>query len=99
MGEHHFGQLRLETAQTKAERIIAEELARLGWQEAQLAARRKQDPDKVQLAQRLRQETTLSVRQIAERLHLGKPKSASFRLLSKRQQARSSQTPQFHLGL
>ena len=99
VGEHHFGQLRLETAQTKAERIIAEELARLGWQEAELAARRKQDPDKVQLAQRLRQETTLSVRQIAQRLHLGTPKSASFRLLSKRQQARSSQTPQFHLGL
>ena len=99
MGEHHFGQLRLETAQTKAERIIAEELARLGWQEAELAARRKQDPDKVQLAQRLRQETTLSVRQIAERLHLGTPKSASFRLLNKRQQARSSQTAQFHLGL
>jgi len=26
VGEHHFGQLRLETAQARAERIIAEEL-------------------------------------------------------------------------
>ena len=64
-----------------------------------MAARRKHDPDKVQLAQRLRKETTLSVRQIAERLHLGTPKSASFRLLNNRKEARSSQSSQFHLGL
>ena len=99
VGEHHFGQLRLETAQAKAERIIAQELARLGWQERDLAARRKQDPDKVQLAQRLRQETTLSVRQIAERLHLGTSKSVSFRLLNKRKPVSSSLPSQFRLGL
>jgi len=29
VGEHHFGQLRLETAEAKSERIIAEELGRL----------------------------------------------------------------------
>jgi REP element-mobilizing transposase RayT len=81
VGEHHFGQLRLETAQAKAERLIAEELARLAWQESDLALRRKQYPGKLQIAIRLRKETTLSVRQIAERLHLGTPKSASLRLL------------------
>ena len=89
----------METAQAKAERIIAEELARLGWQEADLAARRKQDPDKVQLAQRLRKETTLSVRQITERLHLGTPQSASFRLLSKRKPLPSISPSQFPLAL
>lgn len=47
---HHFGELRMETAQAKAEGIIGEELARLGWQEADRTTRRKQDPDKVQLA-------------------------------------------------
>ena len=99
VGEHHFGQLRLETAQGKAERIIAEELARLGCQEADLAARRKHDSNKVQLAQRLRRERTLSVRQIAQRVHLGTPKSASFRLLSNRKEAPSSQSSPFHLGL
>jgi putative transposase len=99
VGGHHFGQLRLETAQAKAERIIAEELARLGWQEAELATRRKQDPDKVQLAQRLRKETTLSVRQIAERLHLGTTNSASYRLLSKRRAVSYGQPSQFRLPL
>jgi hypothetical protein len=69
VGEHHYGQLRLETAQAKSERIITEELGRLGWRETDQAARRKHDPDKIQLAQRPRKETTLSVRQIAERLH------------------------------
>ena len=54
---------------------------------------------KVQLAQRLRKETTLSVRQIAARLHLGTPKSASFRLLSHRKAAPSGQSSQFSLGL
>jgi hypothetical protein len=82
VGEHRFGQLRLETAQAKGERLIAEELACLAWQESDLALRRKQDPGKLQIASRLRKETTLSVRQIAERLHLGTPKSAGFRLLT-----------------
>ncbi len=80
--EHHFGQLRLETAQAKAERLIAEELARLAWRESDLVTRRKQDPGKLRIAIRLRKETTLSVKQIAERLHFGTPKSASFRLLT-----------------
>ena len=34
------------------------------------------------MAVRLRRETTLSVKQIAQRLHLGTAKSASFRLLT-----------------
>jgi len=82
VGEHHFGGLRLEAAQAKAERIIQEELKRLGWGEREVAARRKHDPGKVQIALRLRRETTLTVKQIAERLHFGTAKSASFRLLS-----------------
>jgi len=30
-GQHHFDQMRLELAHAKAERIIGEELRRLGW--------------------------------------------------------------------
>jgi hypothetical protein len=82
VGEHHLGSLRLETAEVRAERIIGEELCRLGWEQADLASRRKHDPGKVQIALRLRRETTLSVKQIAQRLHFGTPKSASFRLLT-----------------
>ena len=59
LGEHHFGELRRETAEAKRQRIIAEELGCLGWQQADLATHRKSDPAKLQIAARLRKETTL----------------------------------------
>ena len=49
---------------------------RLHWSHEDLATRHKSHPIKLTLVVRLRQETTLSVKQIAELLHLGKPKSA-----------------------
>ena len=76
VGENHPGRTSLETAEAKAERIIAEELARLHWTSTDLSARPRSHPAKLALAARLRQETTLSVKQIAARLHLGKPKGA-----------------------
>ena len=78
--EHHSGEQRLESAVAKGERIIAEELQRLGWKPEDLAARRKSDPEKVAMAMRLRRETTLTIKHIASRLSLGTPKSASTRL-------------------
>jgi putative transposase len=80
IAEHHPGQLRLETAEAKAERIVAEELHRLGWKETDLLSRRKSDPVKLALAVRLRRETTLSIKAIAQRLRLGTSKSANIRL-------------------
>ncbi len=56
LGEHHSGQLRRETSQAKAERIVGEELRRLGWHEGDLTRRPKGDPEKMALAARLRQE-------------------------------------------
>ena len=82
VGQHHFGQMRLEVARAKAERIIGEELRRLGWQEAGLASRRKRDPGKLGIAGRLRKEATGSDKQIAARLQLGTPGSASVCLLA-----------------
>lgn len=82
VGQHHFGRMRLEVAQAKAEPIIGEELCRHSWQEADLVSRRKRDPCKLAIAVRLRKETTLSVKEIAARLHLGTPGSASFCLLA-----------------
>jgi hypothetical protein len=82
VGRHHFGQMRLEVAQAKAERIIIEELRRPGWQEPDLAMRRKGDTGKLQIALRVREETTLSVKEMAARLHLGTPASASLCLLA-----------------
>ena len=80
LGEHHSGQLHRESAQAKAERIIAEELQRAGWQQNDLAFRAKSDPMKLRIATRVRNETTLSIKEIAARLHLGTSKSANVRL-------------------
>ena len=75
LGEHHSGRLRLETAAARADRIIAARLKELGWLEGELAARPKSDRQKLALAARLRRETTLTVAQIAQRLHCGRWKS------------------------
>ena len=80
LGEHHSGELRRETAEAKTERIVSEELRRLGWRESDLASRRKSDPAKLALAARLRQETTLPIKAIAARAHLRTSKSANARL-------------------
>jgi REP element-mobilizing transposase RayT len=77
LGEHHSGELRQEMAEAKAGRIMVEELARLGWTAAELAERRKSDPDKLAIAARLRRETTLSLRAISARVLLGSSKSAN----------------------
>jgi hypothetical protein len=99
VGQHHFGELRLQTAQAKAERIISEELVGLGWQAAELASRRRHDPAKLEIAARLRRETTLSVKQIATRLYLGTPKSASVRVLTATRQKASADPGQRTLGI
>jgi hypothetical protein len=63
-----------------AERILAEELRRLGGKKGELARRPKSDSEKTALAARLRRETTLTMKAIAIRLHLGAWKSADTRL-------------------
>jgi len=85
LGEHHSGELRRESAEIKAERIIGEELERLRWREKDLATRRKSDPDKLALGVRLRRETTLPIKWIATRLHLGTSKGANANLYRWRQ--------------
>lgn len=72
---------------------------RLGWQPAELASRRKHDPAKLEVAARLRRETTLSIKQIATRLHLGTPRSASVRLLTATSQKASADPAQRTLGI
>jgi hypothetical protein len=55
----------------KAERIATQELKRLGWEKGDLRRRRKGDEGKVAVARRLRQETTMSLKWIAQRLQMG----------------------------
>ena len=80
LGQHHAGQLRLETAQAKAERLVAEELRRLGWSGEDLVRRPKNDPDKLAIAVRLRRESTLTIKAITARVHLGTYNTANARL-------------------
>jgi len=80
LGESHAGDLKRESAEVRAERIIGEELKRHGWSEAHLRQRRKSDPVKLALAARLRRETILTVGWIAKRLDMGTRKSAASKL-------------------
>ena len=69
--------MRRQSGEVLAERIIAEELQRLGWTEADLQRQRKNAPDKLAMAARLRRETTLPVKWIAARVQLGTSKGAN----------------------
>ncbi len=77
---HHAGDLRLEIAQAKADRLMAEELRRLGWSARDLVRRPKNDPGKLAIAVRLRRETTLTIKDITARVHLGTYNTANARL-------------------
>ena len=61
-GASHYGEELQESAKEKAQRIVAEEMRRLGWEEADLEHHRKGDRRKVKIARRLRQETTMTLR-------------------------------------
>lgn len=73
MGAEHYGEERQETAEVRAEEIVAEELRHRRWQEGDLGRRAKGDAVKVALAARLRAETVMTVKWIAERLQMGSP--------------------------
>jgi hypothetical protein len=71
VGAMHYGAERQESGEAKAERLVREGLAKLGWSESDLAERRKGDPGKVGIARRLRQETTMTLAWIGQRLRMG----------------------------
>jgi len=71
VGANHYGAERQETGEQKAERIVREELQRLGWSENELEGRPKGHRGKVTMARQLRQETTMSLKWIAQRLQMG----------------------------
>jgi len=80
LGEHHSGALRRESDLARAEAIIGAELKRRGWKEEELRRRPKSDAAKMAVAARLRRETTLTLGEIARRLHMGSRKSMSSKL-------------------
>lgn len=89
-GEHHYAEDRRESEEQKARRIVALELRRLGWRPSELKQRRKADPGKVQMALRLRRETTMTLKWVAEELHMGGWTNVSNLLSRGRQRRRAS---------
>ena len=73
MGAEHYGSERQETVEAHAERIVEQEMKRRRWREKDLARRTKGDPGKVAMAVRLRAETAVTVKWIAQRLQMGAP--------------------------
>ena len=70
-----------ETPQLRqAQRMVAEELQRRGWEEKELASRGKNDREKLEVAAGLRRETTLSIKASAARVGLGTSKSPNAKL-------------------
>jgi REP element-mobilizing transposase RayT len=84
LGAEHYGEERQETAEAQAEGIVAEELKRRRWREEDLGRRAKGDAVKVALAARLRAETVMTVKWIAERLQMGSPGYANLLLYRRR---------------
>jgi putative transposase len=70
-GPNHFGEELNEAAESKARRIIEEELRAALWTEAELLRRKKGDSTKLAIATRLRAETTVTLQWIASQLHMG----------------------------
>src|SRR5947207_384043 len=63
-GASHYGEELRESAEEKGQRIVGEEMKRLEWKEIELQRRRKGDPEKVGIACRLRQESTMTLKWI-----------------------------------
>ena len=66
-----IGYLVQEAEAVQAEQLVIAGLKRMRWSEADLRAHRKGEPKKVDLAWKLRSQTTLPLAWIAERLNLG----------------------------
>ncbi len=84
-GDHYGPELR-EADEERAEGLLQKELKRRGWTEARLDERRKGDPEKVMVAWRLRQDTTMTLKWIAQRLRMGTWTYVSNCLVQKRKQ-------------
>jgi REP element-mobilizing transposase RayT len=94
VGENHYATERQESGEARAHGIVAAELQRLGWTAEDLELRRKGDPGKVDIAWRLRAETTMTLKWIAAQLQMGAWTHVSNLLSQRRQHKTRKQPPQ-----
>jgi REP element-mobilizing transposase RayT len=71
LGPTHYGAERREAQESQALRWLGEEMGRLGWDARALRQAGKGDERKVRLAARIRKETTMSLKWIAQHLEMG----------------------------
>jgi hypothetical protein len=71
VGQHHYGPERQESAEEKAERIVRQALRTAGLKERALGQLPKAAPAKLAVARKLRAETTVPLKWIAQRLRMG----------------------------
>ena len=90
LNENHHARERIETTEAKAERIIERMLEEIGWSKADLRERGKCAPEKVRIAQRLRAETTFTLKRVADRLAMGTWTNVSKLLYEARKNKESS---------
>jgi hypothetical protein len=86
--------LHRETAEAKAQGIIAQELKRLGWSEGELGQRARRHADKMEVAARVQRDATLPMKWIAARLGLGTWKSTAPRLGARKRSHRAKENVQ-----
>ncbi|MEI7730245.1 MAG: hypothetical protein WCO56_11775 [Verrucomicrobiota bacterium] len=72
-------------------KTLADACQKADFQVHALQPRTKSDPEKVAVAARLRRETTLTIKAIAARLHLGSLKSATTRLQQRKRKEKSDE--------
>lgn len=82
----HYGIELRQADEAHAEELVAAELKRRKWSEDELLGRRKGDAEKVKIAMRLRQESTMSLKWIARRLNMGAWTHVSNLLVQQRKQ-------------
>ncbi|MSU37149.1 MAG: transposase [Pedosphaera sp.] len=87
IGATHYGAERRETETFKAQRLVKEEMQRMKWKESELPKVTKGDKRKVAIAARLRRETTMTLKWIADRLAMGSWTNVSNLLRAKRMKA------------
>jgi hypothetical protein len=89
MGAEHYGVERQETVEEHAEGMVVAELKRHRWGEGELGCRAKGDAGKVAMAERLRAETEVTVKWIAERLQMGTAGHVNHLLYQRRKRAKA----------
>jgi hypothetical protein len=87
-GDHYGPELR-EADLVHAEGILKDQLRQRDWTEAELSRRRKGDPDKVEMASQLREQTMMTLKWIAHRLKMGAWTHVSNCLVQKRKKEKS----------